>query len=81
MKLYAKILPKYFELLVSGKKHTDFRQFEDIIFENTETGDTITFAVKDVCGAYPHSDIRNAHPDVDWHPNRPIYKIILGRRL
>ncbi|GAI61768.1 unnamed protein product [marine sediment metagenome] len=41
MKLYAKVLPKYFEELRENAKPVEYRQLESMILLNSETGEEI----------------------------------------
>jgi len=81
MKLYAKSRPKYFEQIKDEKKHIDFRQFEDITFYNSETGEEIECDVEGVFAVTDKREIAAQYPDVKWHPLKQIYGIVLGRRL
>lgn len=81
MKLRAKCLPEYFKLL--DIKSVEFRQFESIEIENTETGEVREFLVKDVRKMYPGTErtIKNKYPHVPWEPDLPIFAIDLGDEL
>jgi len=81
VKLYAKILPRYFELIKKRHKRIDFRQFESITFYNSETGEEIEHEILDVDRCMSRSVIFEEYPDVKWEPNKEIYEIKLGRRL
>jgi len=81
MKLYAKILPKYFQQLEKGSKITDYRQLETITFCNTETSEEITFEIKELWRPIQPEKVIKDYPDVKWDPDRAIYAIDLGRRL
>ncbi|MCX9011312.1 MAG: hypothetical protein OIN66_09335 [Candidatus Methanoperedens sp.] len=81
MKLYVKCHAEYFRML--DLKTTEFRQFESIVIENKETGETREFLVKDVRKVYPGSEktIKNKYPKVDWDPDLPVFAIELGDEL
>jgi len=81
MKLYAKILPKYFEQIKAGEKRIDFRHIETITFYNTETGEEIELDVRKVALLYDRGLVEEEYPDVKWDPDKKIYAISLGRRL
>lgn len=74
MKLQAKINSKYLDLLLSGEKEAEYRQFETItltdelgrsrVFEITKTGVVIR----------PHK-LYDKYPDVTWDKNKQIIKL------
>lgn len=81
MKLYAKCLPVYFEML--DLKQSEFRQFESIVIEDSVSGKKREFEVKDVrrIDDQSRSQVETMFPMVDWDPERPIYSIDLGDEL
>jgi len=81
MKLYAKILPKYFEAHKRGDKSDECRQFESMVLIHSETGEEIEFDVRTVIGPVNKSFIRRQYPDIEWNPDKPIFQIKLGRRV
>lgn len=79
MKLYAKVLPKYFEELRENAKPVEYRQLESMILLNSETGEEIEITNM---RKNPHApSIMEDYPDVNWDPDKDIYEIRLGRRL
>lgn len=81
MKLQCKCLPKYFDMIKSGKKTADFRQFEEIEFENKETGEIVRFEVRFIYPITAYKTTKEAHPDVPWVERLCIYRIELGKQL
>lgn len=81
MKLYAKILHRYFEQIKNERKRLDFRQFEDLTYLDTETGEEITLTIVAVDRCASRSAVLVRYPDVKWDPNNEIYAISLGRKL
>ena len=81
MKLYAKCLPEYFEML--DRKSSEFRQFESIAIENQVTGDIREFRIKDVrkIEGAGRNLVEKKYPLVDWDPDMPIFAIDLGDEL
>jgi len=81
MRLYAKMNPEYFEML--DLKTVEFRQFESMVLENSETEERREFRVKDVRRVYPTSEIyiKNKYPKVPWDRDLPIFAIELGDEL
>ena len=82
MQLIAKCLPIYWNQLGTVKQ-TEFRQIESIILENTETGETKTFAVTDIhkLEDVAAEHVKTTHPAVEWNPHQPIYGIGLGLEM
>jgi len=81
MKLYAKILPKYLDRILKGEKSIDYRQFESIVFENTETGERIEFDIEKIITRINQGPLKIVYKDIPWHQGKHIYGIKLGRRL
>lgn len=81
MKLYAKILPKYLKQIQEGKKDSDYRQFESIVFENAETGEKVEHTILAVDYCTRPEAVKEKYPDVKWRLGMDIYEIVLGRRL
>ncbi|MDD3840089.1 MAG: hypothetical protein PHP06_05890 [Clostridia bacterium] len=81
MKLSAKCHPDYFAML--DIKTVEFRQFESIVLENTETGEIREFLIKDVRKIYPGTEetIKTKYPKVPWDPDLPVFAIDLGDEL
>lgn len=81
MKLYAKCLPTYFKML--DLRSVEFRQFESIVLENSETGEKREFLVKDVRKLYPGTEknIMNKYSEMPWDSDLPIFAIDLGDEL
>lgn len=78
MKLYAKILHRYFEQIKRGRKRVDFGQFESITFLNSETGEEIELTIVAVDRCASRSAVLERYPDMKWDPNKEIYTISLG---
>jgi len=81
VKLYAKVIPKYFERIKSGEKGFDLRQLETITFYNSETGEEIELEIVGMNRCTSNSEVFANYPDVKWDPNKEVYEIILGKRL
>ena len=82
MQLKARCRPEYWNML-GAVKQTEFRQIESIILENTETGETKTFAVTDIhkLEEVAAEHVKTTHPAVEWNPHQPIYGIGLGLEM
>lgn len=81
MKLHAKCLPEYFQML--DLKRSEFRQIESIVLENQVTGETREFQVTDFrkVDDVAQEIVKKRYPMVDWDPELPIYAIDLGDEL
>ena len=79
MKLKCKIGPNFFDML-GDQKEIDFRQFEDITFENSVTGDIRVFNVSDILMVPEEKgiEVMERNPGVPWDDMLPIFGIILG---
>jgi len=80
MNIKARVLPRYFEELKKGNKTVDYRQFELITLENTDTGEQLVFEIKKIYRVDATTVIRE-YPDVPWITARDIYAIELGERV
>ena len=82
MKLKCMIDDEPFNMLGDQKEY-DFRQFEEIVFENNVTGDIKTFLVDDVVLLPDHkaSQVKERYPKIPWDPRRPIFAIALGSEI
>ena len=78
MRLYAKVLPEYFDML--DYKTSEFRQFEDITLENTETHEKRTFKILGIRQLHDFEvpGIKKSYPKASWIPKLPIFSIGLG---
>lgn len=81
MKLYAKCDPEYFDLL--DMKSIEFRQFESIVIENSETGEKREFLVEDVRRLLPSEaeNVKKLYTKVPWEPSLRMFAIDLGDEL
>ena len=80
MDLKAKVIPKYWKQLKEGVKDTEYRQLENLILVNTETGEEFTRSIGHVeeCNYDESFVVLNLTIDeVPWVENRSIYKITL----
>lgn len=82
MKLKCKIGPKFFDML-GDQKDVDFRQIENITFENSVTGDIRVFNVSDIqILPEPEQDkIKELYPYVSWDHTLPIFAILLSTEI
>lgn len=82
MKLKCKIGPTFFDML-GDQKEVDFRQIEDITFENSVTGDIKVFRVADIqmLPEQKEASIKERYPNVPWDDTRPIFAIILSTEI
>ena len=88
MKLRAKILRKYLEEILRGKKKIEYRQVESIILVD-EQGKEYEFEVTYVqdsrrCATYPLGVlwyVKRNYPELQWDDNLPTIAIELGRRI
>ena len=81
MKLHAKVLPEYFNML--DYKTKEFRQIEAITLENSETGECRSFKVRNI-RKMPDADansVMEAYSKVNWDDQLPIYVIELGDEI
>jgi len=78
MRLYAKVLPEYFDML--DYKTSEFKQFEDITLENTETHEKRTFKILGIrqLHDFEATEIKKRYPKVSWDPELPVFSIGLG---
>lgn len=81
MKLYAKILPKYFKEHEEGAKHVEYRQLESMMLLNSETGEEIEFEIVSMRKSAHSASIIEDHPEIPWKKSKDIYVIRLGRKL
>ncbi len=81
MKLHAKILPEYFELLKF--KNVEFRQFESITLENSETHEQRVYKIKDVRKIQDDDEflIKRLYPNIPWNVELPSFAIELGDEI
>lgn len=81
MRLYAKCLPEYFEML--DYKIHEFRQIESIALENSETHETRTFEVVDIhtLTNAQIKCIKSKFSKVCWDEKLPFFAIELGKEI
>lgn len=79
MDLHAKCLPHCFESIKQGRK-LDVRQFETITFQNSVSGECLTFRVEDIVKLDKQDTERLRHffPGVRWDDTRPSFGIWFG---
>ena len=80
MKLKAKIKKKHLDEILNVCKAIEYRQFESIELTD-ETGRKAEFGIDYIARVHNEGHIRRAYPDISWIPNKPIYKIRLGRQI
>ena len=82
MDIKAKILPEYFEQIKAGIKYTEWRQFENFILVNSETGEELTVEINDIhrLGGFEDNATRESYPNVPWLKDKPIHQINLFNR-
>ena len=83
MKLKAKINSRYLDLILSGEKVNEFREFESIEFTD-ESGRSAEFNINSVhmidSSASLADRIRNIYSDVPW-TGKHIFRIGLGDKI
>lgn len=81
LKLTAKYFPPYFERL--KKFCVDYRQFDEITFVNTETGQEKTFRIDGIrrLDDAEQDIVRGLTPGIPWDEEQQIYAIDLKEEV
>lgn len=80
MDIRAKVIPKYWNQLKSGEKTSEFRQVDNYIAVNAETGEELVFPITrfEMMHKIEADMMAAKYSDINWQ-NKPMYKIELGK--